>query len=1254
MGRGSEGGLAGSLSLDSDKLSAQFGSVRFDSGAGGLTLALDGDFDWDPPGWLLGGGEEDNSGGAENSGGAKNAGGADSAGGPKKPGGAKSPGGPEDSGEKPKSPPPKDEADASFGEYARHPLLDPELFRGLGEGEVLEPSVLRLPVSAPRADAAPRLVMTAQAPGARSLASDAAAFAEAGGAPPEGAPALRSGAVSLIQSEDLMAEMAGALYAQAQGKTPPLRPEKPEEPGAGGASDKNGAPGKTPEAGSQPAGGQGGRPENPQAEAAPSGRLKGSLSLSFDNKGSKLNVRSLKIKGDGVDLALSGSWAGLGGLSNADLRLKLEKGENYTRLIPGFRKGLATDADLAVSARYDGATKTAEKGELELTAGSLAAVSDELAGGAKLKLSFSGQLEEGVKAELSAASDKITRTSQEGSIDFFSPKLDLKGTFAGLLSRPGFAGDVSLSADHSDGSPLLRLAANPDLKFAGPFEAQMAKLSLSGLGADVTGENISIALPEGAPPKILGGLKADINSYKELRAATGLDLAGEPLSLELRASEKDGAALAEGALSAKAFSVGALKTSGTTLKFAAESPFDSPILSLNLATGQGGAGMFQWAQGEATVSGMSRDSPAKVKAVFYESGKRELFSIAGSYSPGTQIHTIESLTFSPPGLSERLVLKAPVKITARAAEGASAPASVSLSDVGLSLGRAEVTFKGSLSPLDGAAEVRSLPYSVFKLFTDAELPEGAINLKASYKKGGSGSVSLQTDPTFRREGLPPLSFKADVKGEISGGRTLSGEGTVALPGPAGRSPAHIKFKAPLAPDGQLVRPDMSGPLSASFSWTGDAAWLWGFLGLPNRTLKGNTEVLVSVGGTLGKPVPSAQIYLARASYDDDVLSLYLSDISLEARADASGEKVMVLLDASDGGRGSVALEGTVALADGPRLTSRGQIKNLSPFHRDDFSVTLSALFSISGPLADLTISTRAVIEALEISLSKSIGGPSIQTLSIDQGFQPSSQGPKLDVQVSIPRGAYIRGRGLDSEWKGDIQVAGRAGEPLISGRLSPIRGFFTLLGKEFTFSGGGITFRSQRRLNPGLDIELHRNVADLTAIVRVQGTLDSPRLRFESNPPYPQDEVLAQVLFGKPASELSRFETIQLANSLRELAGVGSGLPNPLATMREALGLSVLRIGEASSNSDRLMEGNSFRQNLDLGKDGDPMAQAETAPTLEAGKYITDNIYVGVDQNLVDNSTGVRVEIELTPSISFTSRTSNTSSRVGVGWKHDY
>ncbi|MDR1314160.1 MAG: translocation/assembly module TamB [Deltaproteobacteria bacterium] len=465
---------------------------------------------------------------------------------------------------------------------------------------------------------------------------------------------------------------------------------------------------------------------------------------------------------------------------------------------------------------------------------------------------------------------------------------------------------------------------------------------------------------------------------------------------------------------------------------------------------------------------------------------------------------------------------------------------------------------------------------------------------------------------------------------------------------------NVKYRFPFRQSGDFPVPDLGGPVQAELKWTGRAESFWRFLGLDDRFLSGAIDVDAKLHGTLSDLKGGGTVYLANGAYEDRAVGISLSGINLEGRVAENANDVSVVLEASDGGDGSIALQGSLSLGATPAVDVRGQLRHLSPLHRDDVSLTLSGLARISGPFSGLAISAKAVLETLEVDLNETAGGASVRTLEIDDGEQKVTAGPALDISVDIPHSAYVRGRGLDSEWSGSIRLGGTTGAPLYSGQLKPVRGYFAFLGKDFTFSGGGINFRNMRRFNPGLDIELTRVVPDLTAYLKVRGTLSRPRISFESSPPYPQDEVVSQVLFGKESSQLSRLEALQLANSLMQMTGVGRGMPNPLVTMRDALGLSVLRLGEGTGGrNDRHIEGNEFRDNLGLDGD-DENASAGGGSTLEAGKYLSDNIYVGVEQNLTDNTTGVRVEVELSPSISLTGRSSTSSSRVALGWKKDY
>src|SRR3546814_10753554 len=76
----------------------------------------------------------------------------------------------------------------------------------------------------------------------------------------------------------------------------------------------------------------------------------------------------------------------------------------------------------------------------------------------------------------------------------------------------------------------------------------------------------------------------------------------------------------------------------------------------------------------------------------------------------------------------------------------------------------------------------------------------------------------------------------------------------------------------------------------------------------------------------------------------------------------------------------------------------------------------------------------------------------------------------------------------------------------------------------------------------------------------------------------------------------------------RDLTGQGGGA-DVLGFARRTLGVDVLRVETAEDNS----------------------------PALEVGKYLTDEVYVGVKQGADPQSTAAGVEVELTPNITLES-----------------
>ena len=60
----------------------------------------------------------------------------------------------------------------------------------------------------------------------------------------------------------------------------------------------------------------------------------------------------------------------------------------------------------------------------------------------------------------------------------------------------------------------------------------------------------------------------------------------------------------------------------------------------------------------------------------------------------------------------------------------------------------------------------------------------------------------------------------------------------------------------------------------------------------------------------------------------------------------------------------------------------------------------------------------------------------------------------LDVVVESSGRTFVRGRGLDSEWQGQVSVSGKASQPSVTGSVSAVRGNADFLGKNFDLKRG--------------------------------------------------------------------------------------------------------------------------------------------------------------------------------------------------------
>ncbi|MGI9508794.1 MAG: translocation/assembly module TamB domain-containing protein [Geminicoccaceae bacterium] len=414
------------------------------------------------------------------------------------------------------------------------------------------------------------------------------------------------------------------------------------------------------------------------------------------------------------------------------------------------------------------------------------------------------------------------------------------------------------------------------------------------------------------------------------------------------------------------------------------------------------------------------------------------------------------------------------------------------------------------------------------------------------------------------------------------------------------------------------------------------------LALDNQTMEGTLTADIAIGGTLRQPTIQGPVKLEDGGYENLVSGTDIRD--LEMTALASNERIDITeFSGNTGKKGTIDFTGGLALdadANFPlALTLRLDEARL--VDRDDVEARLSGEVAMTGDLGNAEIKGELTVRRAEIDIPDG-GGPNLPELQVtevggnivnpeDDGEEKQAEekqpfDPVLDLRIKLPNKVYVRGRGLESEWEGDLAISGNASNPVIVGTIEIEKGYFDFLDKRFELERGEIAFAGETPPNPTLAIEAVSEDDDFTAIVKLNGPADDPQLLLSSNPVLPEDEILARLLFNRELNQIGPVEAGKLALAANRLRG-GGGF-DAFGEIRDVLKIDTLDVvgGEEDEGS-----------------------------RLRAGKYLDDDVYVEVEQGTGEESGRARVEIELRPNIALEADTGDDDrSGIGLKWKFNY
>ncbi len=457
-----------------------------------------------------------------------------------------------------------------------------------------------------------------------------------------------------------------------------------------------------------------------------------------------------------------------------------------------------------------------------------------------------------------------------------------------------------------------------------------------------------------------------------------------------------------------------------------------------------------------------------------------------------------------------------------------------------------------------------------------------------------------------------------------------------------------------------------GPLSARLEGHGDLARLSELVPSGDESVGGQVELEATAGGTVGQPAIDARIKVSQGTYRNFGTGTTLSGITLSATAHDT-RHIVFQAAGGDGAKGRFTAEGA---ADLPPFHASATLTELRLADLDLVRGNASGTIRLEGADGRGELSGTLTVDGADVDIGQTMPAR-VVTLDVTEINLPPGEARArpaeaadlpfelgLAVQATL-KGVKLHGRGLDSEWNGQLALAGSINRVEVQGQLTAVRGTYDLFGQRLTLSQGGITFDGGHPPDPRVDVIAQGQSQGLTAQVHVTGTADKPSFEFTSDPPVPQDEVLARLIFGSDASQLSVTQQLTLA---RAAAGqIGGGGFDPLGKLRDVLGLDVLEAGGGATDTLTAPGLPAVPPSGPPGTSAVPIAgqqQASAAgrsigPALSAGKYLNSRTFLRVDQG----TTGGRLSVELELGGGFAVDTQvgeDAGGGVGISWKKDY
>jgi translocation and assembly module TamB len=551
---------------------------------------------------------------------------------------------------------------------------------------------------------------------------------------------------------------------------------------------------------------------------------------------------------------------------------------------------------------------------------------------------------------------------------------------------------------------------------------------------------------------------------------------------------------------------------------------------------------------------------------------------------------------------------------------------LSVDSLKLGAQKAELDLQGRIAPtLELRAGLRNVQPALVNVFLPNLLAAGVIEAHADLHGSAAaptGEITVNAAGLQSADdaalGLPPANIHvtAGLRGHTAEIDARLDAGSASQLSAVG--------EAPLAADGQ-VDMKINGKL--------DVGVMNAFLEARGQHASGRLDINATVTGSVASPQIAGTLDLKEGKVNDYGRGISFSDIAAQIVGNEGALQIKTFTASAP--PGTVSMSGSVGiLQKGIPVDLKIAARNAQPIVSKLVTSNLNADLAIKGTARErLDISGTVHLNRTLIGIPN--GLPlNVAVLDVRRRGKQTAVVPDkpliigMDVAVQAPQEILVQGRGLDAEMGGDLQISGTTDSPLVTGGFDLQRGNFSLASGRLNFSAGRVSFNGaglKSKIDPTLDFTAQTTIGDTTAIMHITGLADAPQFEFTSNPPKPQDEIMALLLFGAPTQQLTPLQLAQVGAALASVSGVGgNGSLNPLVKLQRSLGLDRLTVGAGPPTT---------------------ATGTDSGASIAAGRYVSKRVYIEAKQNTTGTSQ-IEADVDLTKRLKLQTKLGNGTASV--------